>query len=622
MPYDSTSQPNNLAVKWWEPTGKPDDEMVRAGALISETASIEQYQSTWHEMNLWNATLFSNRELVGFNWGVVRDTARELWPINLHTENLIQEVGESMMSKAASSPLKPTPVPRGMSWKTERAVRILDEFVFAVWQQTQSEDACTRAWLDSFISSVGCVMDSYDEDTQTLCCEPVFFDQIVIDNRECINRQEPRTFRIRKVMPTAAVEAKWGKKLDKQKRNYVKYREVGDGWDVVVEAWRKPDHKGEGGYHMIVCAGRILKQEKWTHDWVPLEFWHYRDRLSGFFTQSGVEELVPYQVRQNELNDAIRESQDIACRPRMKMHANSQIDLSQWDNQAGRFVMWSGSEPMPLVWPTNLQELYQERDRNYAKAFSHVGESEMFAHADPPPQVRFDSSAGLREAYNMEDRRHLRSWTRFEDFRLRVAKMHLRVLADHKGAGAYTAVYHPARANAAAKRIPYEAVKTLNEDQYSWSLEATPLSQQSPAARRETLRDWVSRGEISDAQAKRMFTNPNIEREENLEMACYDDIYRHIDILEDGGYEAPTEYTNLTYGIKQVVGNMHRLRAFDDVPKEIIENHIKWVVKAISIQQAAVATAPAQPMPFAPTQGVPGTSAAMSPHTMVTTNNY
>lgn len=615
----SASPPLNTVAKWYEPTGKSDDEMVRAGALIQETADIEQYQSAWHELNLWNATLFANRELVGFNWGVVRDTARELWPTNLHTENLIQEVGESFLSKAASSPLRPSLLPLGMSWKTERAVRIADQFVSAVWRSTESEDTCVRAYLDSFISSIGCVMDTYDDRTKTLSCEPVFFDQIVIDNRECINRQQPRTYRVRKVVPRAAIEMKYGRRLGKRPP-YVRYRELGDGWDVMVEAWRLPDADGNGGRHTIACAGLLLKDEEWTKTWVPLEFYHYRDRLSGFFSQSGVEELVPYQVRQNELNDAIRESQDLACRPRMKIHANSQIDLSEWDNQAGRFVMWSGSEPQPLVWQTNLQELYNERDRNAAKALSHVGTSEMFTNADLPPQVRLDSSAGVREMRNMEDSRHLRSWSRFEDFRLRVAKMHMRVLAEHSGAAEFAAIYHPGRAHASAKKIPFEAVKTLNADQYSWTMQAVPLSQTAAAARRELMRDYASRGEGYDEQAKRMLTNPNLEREEALEMACYDDIYRHIDLLEDGKYEAPTEYTNLTYGIKQVTANIHRLKAFEDVPPEIINNHVRWVVAAVSIQQSAVQPQQPQPIPFAPTQGMPGTSAAMSPHTMV--NNY
>lgn len=609
---------NTLLRKcWWEPDKKiseEEDERLRASSLISETAEIEQYQRSWHELNLWNATLYSNRELVGFNWGAIGDSSKELWPTNLHTENLIEEIGDAMLSKASSSPLRPALVPHGGSWKTERAVRTLDNFVFAVWRQTESEDACVRAFLDGFLSGIAAVKDEYDEATDTLSTTPVFFDNIIVDNRECLNRRPPRTVRIREVHPRAAIEAKWGCVLGDRPK-YVDYRRVGDGYEVVVEVWRLPDAEGKGGRHVIASCGVLLVDEPWEHDWFPLEFFHYREKLSGFFCPSGVESLVPYQVRLNDLNQAISESQDIRCRPRILKHANSQLDLSQWDNVAGRVLDYAGVEPKPFVWDTELAELYQERERVWNKAFSHAGISEWFAHADAPSNVRYDSSAAVREGRNLEDSRHMRLWTRFQDFRLRVAKMHLRVLAMHESAEAYTAVYHPARMGAAAKAIPFAAVKTLLDDNYTWSFEAVPLSQQSPAARRETLRDWVSRGLMDDAQAKRMLTNPNIELEEDLEMASFEDVYRHIEVMEEGGYEAPTELTNLNYGVKKVTANLHRLKRFQEVDdksakelRDVIEKHVQWIVHAVSITQ--MATMGSTPAPFAPTQGVPGTQAA------------
>jgi hypothetical protein len=610
-----------LRQRWYEKGSaskdKKEDELLRAQSLVSETAEIEQYQRSWHELNLWNATLLFNRELVGFNWGVTEvNAARELWPYNLHTENLIEEIGEAMISKASSSPLRPSLVPTGKSWKTERAVRKADNFLYGLWRQTKSEDACVSAFLDSFWAGIGAVMDVYDEDTGLLCTEALFPDNIIIDNRECMNRRSPRTIRIRSVVPRASIEAKYGELPATQK--YADYRRIGEGYEIVVEAFRLPDANGEGGWHGIACGGRMLVDEPWTEDWFPVEFFHYRDKLSGFYCRSGVESLVPYQLRLNDLNNAIEESQDIRCHPRLLTHMNTQLDLSQWDNEAGRILGYAGEKPEPFIWQTELAELYQERERVWQKAFNHAGLSDMFAHAELPQGVRLDSSAGVREFHNMEDRRHLRLWTRFEDFRLRVAKMHLKVLGRYKSAKAYTVVYPSSRLAQAAKKATYEAVKCLTEDQYNWDLAAVPLSQMSPAARRETLRDWVSRGLMDDAQAKRMLTNPNLELEEDLEMASYDDIYRHIEIMENGGYEAPTELTNLTYGIKKVVANLHRLRQFEEEDEEsakelrnVIENHVKWIVHATSIQQMAVAMSQATPAPFQPTQGMPGTSASI-----------
>jgi hypothetical protein len=423
----------DYAGLWYEPnTNDYDDKKNRATALLAETASIETRQSSWHELNLWNATLYSNRELVGFRWGEIM-ADRELWPTNLRTENIIEEIGEAMLSKASSSPMKPTLVPHGFSLKTERAVRLLDQFLFGVWRQTRAEEACLQIFLDAFISGQGCVRIAYDKSSKQLRVESVFFDNVIIDNRECANRAAPRTYRIRQVLPKAAVEARYGVKLGRQDQ-YVNYRQLSDGWVVLVEAWRLPDENGEGGYHAVACTDQLLVDDEYTEDYVPLIFFKWADSPSGWFCKSGVEQLVPYQNRQNDLNDAIELSMDLVCRPRLLVNANSMIDINHWDNEAGRMLLWSGVEPKPFDWRMNsLNDLCQERERNKAAAYSHVGMSEMFANADMPQQVRLDSSAGVREFRNMEDARHLRLWTRFEQCRLDVARMILKVLANASG---------------------------------------------------------------------------------------------------------------------------------------------------------------------------------------------
>ena len=195
----------NTSCKWFKPDKTDlDDEMNRAVALVEETARIEQRQSSWHELNLWNATLFCNRELPGFRWGALA-AERELWPTSLRTENIVERIGETLLSKACSSPLRPSLVPHGMSWRTERAVRLLDNFLEGVWRQTQAEEACVLAFLDAFVSGLALVKVAFEPKKKRLSVEPVFFDNLVIDTRECANRAAPRTWRIRHVVPVAQV---------------------------------------------------------------------------------------------------------------------------------------------------------------------------------------------------------------------------------------------------------------------------------------------------------------------------------------------------------------------------------------------------------------------------------
>jgi hypothetical protein len=272
------------------------------------------------------------------------------------------------------------------------------------------------------------------------------------------------------------------------------------------------------------------------------------------------------------------------------------------------------------VWPTNLSELYAERERNKSAAYSHMGLSEMFANADVPSQVRMDSSAGVREVRNMEDARHLRLWRSYENARLEVARTMMRVVAASTGAENIKSVYRPYGANARGRTIEYAAIKHLTEDHFAWEMAPASLAQMSPAARRETLRDQLSRGmlQYGTGQGNLVQQNPDIELIEQMELASEHDIERHMEILENGDFEAPDEMTNLPKGMMMVTANYHRLLSYEDVKPNspMIQNHRRWVVRAASIQVAA--TMPQEPqgqpqmVPFAPTQGMPGTSSAQA----------
>jgi hypothetical protein len=601
-------------AKWWDanvPAGviPQEHQRDRAAALLAETSAIETRQGSWHEFNLWNSTLFYNRELPAFRWGNLA-ADQELFPANLRTENLVESIGEAMLSKACSQPLIPSPVPHGESYTAKKAVEKLQKFIAATWRQTEAENAAVQSFLDAYVSSIGAVEVIYDN--ETLSVEPIFFDNLIIDNRECTNRAPPRTVRKRVALPRAAVEARYGEfanDMGEQNRNYVDYREVGQDWVILVEAWRRPDHSGKGGRHTIVCCNCILQDEEWKEDWLPVVFFNWADPGSGFFGKSGVEQCIPYQVMQNELNDAIKQTIDICCRPRILAHANSNIDINQWDNEFGRILGYTGTEPKPFIWPTEINELLQERERNRAATYSYFGLSEMSANADLPSQVRLDSSAGVREFRNMEDARHLRLWTRFEQFRLTIAHRFLDVLGRAGSKASKFKASYLGGPRSSAKMISYDDIKEIQKEQYTWTLEAVPLSSQSPAARRETLMAWQAQGKIKPTDDVAMIGNPDLERIDEQEMAGVDDIKRYMELMETGDYESPAEYTNFVWGIPEVVANLKRLKRFKEgVHPEAIALHERWVLEALNTQKSAIAAMQQQMPPpgFDPNQGVQG----------------
>lgn len=588
-----------------------EEERERAEALFAETRNLENNQRTWHDMNLWNSTLYSNRELPAFHWGEpILNADDQLYPANLTTENLVKSVGDSMISKGSSSPLMPTGVPRGASFKTRKQVRKLNKWLRGTWKQLNCEDLAIRALLDAFICGLGVIKVDYTD--AGITAESVFFDNVIIDNRECVNRGPVSTYRIRSVVPRASVEATYASVLGERgldnevlKQKYVEYRTPAEGYVVVVEAWRLPIGKTPGR-HVIACGGRLLVDEPWEQPWAPLVVMHWEDRLSGFMGPSGVEQVIPYQVKLNDINERIDDAQELTVNPRLLIQAGSKVDVNSFDNQPGRMVMYTGVEPKPLVWPAVPVEFYNERERVRQSCLEFFGLSQMSSQGVLPQGVRLDSSRALNEARTMEDSRFLRLWTRYEDFRMSLAKLLVDVMIHDPSAERDHVTSWSAGGRARTEEIKWKDIGELRKDNFSWSLEALPASFFSPAVQQDRLDSAASEGLVGPDEKRNFVGQPDLERMEQLEMASVWDITRHIEMLEDGVMEPPDELTNLIYGVPKVIYNALDLKSYEDVPDEVMSAHYQWIAIARGIQTMAVTDPTMQAPGPGPTMGMAG----------------
>ena len=597
-------------------------ERSRARHLVDETAVIEDRQRAHHEMNLWNAMLYSNRQYANFHWGLITGTVDQmLVPANLVTENLIHSIGDAMVSSAASSPLKPTPIPLGASFQTLRKVRKLDKWLYGEWSRLKCEDTAVQLFLDAFVAGTGAVRVYYDKWKKQPKVERVFFDNIIVDNFEEANAPHARTYRLRQVVPIDSVEAMYDVKLDPREaeRQYTTYRLRGESWVPIIEGYRLPVGN-DPGRHVVACCGRVLVDEEWDVEWIPWIFFHWERLKPGFYSPSGLELLVPYQTRLNELNEVIRDAQDLCGRPRILQHAGSQIDINAWDNVAGRIMKYTGVKPEPFVWESALAELYQERERQIDVAFKNFGKSQMSSSQELPSQMRMDSSAAVREVRLMEDQRFLDLWTRFQDARIQIARALIGVMALY-GDDTYTTEI-PRAGKYVGECIRWKDIRPLTADKYSWTLEPLPLSSFSAAAQRDTLHSWITEGAVGPDNIRSDTEHPDILSISALERASQDDIKRVIGLLEEGRFEPPDPMQNLRYGIELVTQNALLLKEReDDDPdvslEDVIENHYTWVRQALACTQQATqapaGTQGSQPLPAGPPGVMPGSPGLPNP---------
>src|SRR5688572_12534262 len=127
----SIKDEERLLHAWWKHAEDKDDEQAalhRSTSLIDSARQLEQNQAEVHHQHLWNAQLYSNREIASFDWGSGALYRASLTPVSRIGENLVEMVIDTLVSLIGKNRPKATPTMRGASWKLRRQVKKLDKF--------------------------------------------------------------------------------------------------------------------------------------------------------------------------------------------------------------------------------------------------------------------------------------------------------------------------------------------------------------------------------------------------------------------------------------------------------------------------------------------------------------
>lgn len=583
---------------WYSYDESLPNKRGRAKDLMATTEAIEKDQQQWNQFSLYCSALFHNRVIRGFSMGQETPPEIEMTPSNLLTENIIQSKGKTLIAKAASSPVRPILYPRGASFKTYRRVRQANKWIQGSWKLLRAELKCLLAFSDAFESGIGCVKVEWDDHEKALCIENVFYDNIIINNRESMNREAPLEYRIRTVVPTDSVRRRWpDADFDDSELtvNPTRDARMKSGWSVMIEAWRLPSY-GCPGRHVVAVGGTLVVDEEWNHPTTNLVFFIPYPNSTGFYGRSGVEILIPHQLRLNRLNEVIEDAQDLVCRPRMLSHAGSRFTVSQLDNRIAKILHYTGIEPKPLNWTTNMAELYEERDRERRVSGEDIGLSEMSSNAVLPQGVRLDSSQGVKQFRNMEDGLHLPVWMRYEEFRLEVARKIVEVMLWNPDANPKTVYQGGGRAR--IETIDFDAMRDLMEEEYTWSLEALPASSASPAVQRDDLEQSAAGGQVANGSIG-LTSLPDAEFLDSVRTSGSDFARWVVEEAQDGRVVTPDPVSHaLELTVSYMRASLRMLLQLEDVDSEIIiahESYIRQALAHINVPQTMIPPPAAQP---------------------------
>jgi len=600
--------PNSPVDKfWWQlPRDKTPDIPKTSGErtvhnmLFPHVRSIEENQIEISQLNMLNAKLYSNRELQGIQWGTHFTRNARYRPATMISENIVSSVINTVTALIGKNWVKPTPVVKDADFAIQRTAEQLDRYLYGELRRLDAWPKLQRMFNDACWAQIGAVRIDIDPGENEIFMERVNPDEIIVDQRECVSECNPVQMHYRRVVNREVLRNKFPD-FESQIRDaqgldfrWTSFRTPGNESLVVVESWKLPSPLHPEGRHVIAIENATLLDEDYKRKVFPFIFFRWEELPSGFYGKPLAEDIAPFQLRMNEINRVIQRAQDLMSVPRIFVDQGSKMVKEQIDNEVGRVLLYRGKPPVVMNWTAMTPEIYAERERQRSAAFEYAGVSQLSAQAKLPANVRLDSSKALREFSVRENERFAVQSTRYERLIIELANHILRLSAILFKNGTDKAVSFVDRS--LVQEIEWSQVKDMVENKlYVFQIESSSLVNMTPAARQDTLNQWVNQGVISFEEHRALLKHPDLEDTLSLNAAGINNIKSTIRKLDASEFATPDPLQDLETGIRMVqLAYLDRLDR--DAPEEILENFRDWIAAAQELinQQTEVANAQQQ----------------------------
>jgi hypothetical protein len=568
---------------WWE----EDDESLHE-AVFSFVEGLEESQKYIHELNIRNARLYSNVDMLGLDWTLTqRDYSRK--SLGRVTENLIQSVCDTATSMIAGSNARVTFQTDGAEFSVQRRAKMLEKWIEGKFDETSFHREAARAFRDAVIFGTGALkIYEYNKDIK---CERVLIDEIKIDEMEC-RSDSPRQLHQVKFIDKEILKADYPEfadqieesSKDRHSERASVYNLMDTSVAVCVESYHLPSKKGaKDGKRTICIDNATLVSEKWKNDYFPFLFYRWNEPVCGFYGQGLSEQLTGIQLRINQLNAFIQKAQDLIAVPRVFVDIASKNLKMQLNNEIGAIIPYRGKPPIFHTAQAVSQEIYQYKESLWRRGFEIAGISQMAATSKKP--VGLESAVALREYNDIGTQRFSFNAQEYERLSPKAAERMIDIARDIYGRGGECkSVFH---AKKLVEKICFKNAD-LKDGTYKIRLEPASILSRTPAGRSQQVVEWAQAGIIDTDEARRLLNHPDLERAADMNNAAIEDIEATIEELLDGEYRSPEPYQNLDMGIRRV--QMAYLKARrDGAPENTLEDMRRWIESADYILKETVA---------------------------------
>lgn len=523
---------------WW----KEESPTYRAQCLAAAAEALDKDQTTRKNLNLLHARLYGNFDLSGFG-------ARQYMRGNVLAStkiafNVVEAATDTLASKISKHRPRPVFLTDGAKWAEQQKAKRLGRFTEGMFAHANIRAKNDLIFIDSCVFGDGGYKIIIDDDKK-VNVERVFIDELLVDEADA-RYGSPRQMFQGKLCHREKLMADYPASADAIRDatppNGVEMSGFGDMVQV-WEGWHLPSSPTAGdGYHSIVLEGGIeLHGEAWTLNRFPFVLYPFKPRLLGFWGQGVAEMLTGIQLELNRLVRSVGEQLRRKGRGRTWVPLAAKVPPEHFSNAIGDICYYNGSQP-PTVDSSNAvaQEEFMQIDRLYQKAFQIVGVSEMSVSAKKPSGL--DAGVAIREWEEIESERFAKQHQRWDNFHIDLAEAMLDFVRAFGGENYVTKYEH--------KRF-METVKWSDVEhkvgEYAIKMFPSSSLPQTPAARRQAVKEMEADGTIDKPTALKLLDFPDLEAEMNLGNASRDDIDAMIDRVLNGSgeVEMPDKYTNL-----------------------------------------------------------------------------
>jgi hypothetical protein len=589
---------------WWQ---APNEEALHS-AFWAAVESVQRQQDSRRAANQVHELLYGDRP----NEAHLRAEDDKV------TFNLVEQAVDTLCAKISKQKPKTTFVTDGGDWAQQRRAKRLEKYVDGTLYRLKAQEEAREEFRDACVYDVGVEKWFLGEDGLPTA-ERVHPEELLVDEVDG-KHGRPRCMYQAKTVPREVLRAQveamheagdFGEGADaagKRDRLLELVRDADGPADVkrstealgdvveVREGWHLPSSKPKEGQecdgkHLLVLSNGILLEEEWRRTEFPFVVTFFGKRLRGFYGRGVAERLVKWQRNINKRLRRLNECLDKVARPVVLAEMGSEVEERHITNQVGLILKYRGTPPTFAMPPAVPPELFKSLEDDIRRGLEAVGVSTMDVAARKPAGL--NSEPALREWSDIASERFALVGQAYEATFVARARqiMALSREAEEKGLNPEA----PVEGRRGIEKVRWKEVAM---DEEAFVLKALPTSSlpTTPAARKQTVEEWVQAGWIDGLTARRLMDVPDLEEANSVAFAGQEDIeYLVEDFLDGKDFEGPEPHQDLAYGLKRMQSAYLRAKR-QGAPPEVRTLFLDWMSQAQAmLESMAAPAAPAGP---------------------------